>query len=169
MEYLKDAKGLIIDVRGNKGGYINLASKLASYFTLSEVEVGTNYIKNGPGKNDFAASKMKLKPSENPYTFTKPVIVIQDRSTFSSGSLFCIMMNSLDHVSSMGIPFGGGTGDIMDGFLANGWKWVISTSNFVNNDGIPTDPGLEVEIPMVINQEFTITDAMIERAILELQ
>ena len=169
MEYLKDAKGMIIDVRGNLGGYIDFATNIASFFTSSEVEAGTNYIKNGPDENDFAASKMKVEPSGSPFTFTKPVIIIQDRSTFSSGSLFCIMMGSMDHVTTLGISFGGGTGDIMDGFLANGWKWKISTSNFENKEGIPTDPGLEVDIPMLINPEDTITDAMIERAILELQ
>jgi len=169
MSFLKNAKGIIIDVRGNLGGYIDFASKLSSYFTFQEVGFGTNYIKNGPGKNDFAASKLTLKPSNSSYTYTKPVIVLQDRITFSSGSLFCVMMSELPNVKTLGQIFGGGTGDIIDGFLANGWKYTISTSNLVNASGKPTDNGIEPDIQQLINPADTDKDALIDRAILELQ
>ncbi len=169
MAYLKDAKGLIIDVRGNLGGYIELVGRLSGYFTSNEVKVGTNLIKNGPGKNDFAATDMRIQPSGSPYTYTKPVAVLHDRITFSSGSLFCLAMKAMPNVTTVGQVYGGGTGEIVDGFLANGWKWTISTSNFLDLDGRPTDPGIEADIPMVINPEDTDRDAVIERAILLLQ
>lgn len=169
MMYLKDAKGIIIDVRDNLGGYAELAYRLASYFTDREVFIGTNYIKNGPGKSDFAASTLTLKPSGSAYTYTKPVVILHDRVTYSSGSLFCIMMDALDQTTSVGQIFGGGTGEIMDGFLSNGWQYIISTSNLIDSQGRPTDNGLEADIPMVINPADTNTDAIIERAVLELQ
>ncbi len=169
MSYLKDAKGIIIDVRSNIGGYMELVARLASYFTESEVVMGTNYIKNGPGKEEFAASKMIIKPADSPYINTGPVVVLQDRVTFSSGSLFCVAMNAMENTTTMGIRFGGGTGEIMDGILANGWHWTLSTSNLVDTEGRPTDPGIEPDIPMLLNPEDTNTDAIIERAILELQ
>jgi hypothetical protein len=169
MAYLKDSKGLIIDVRGNFGGFIELVGRLCGYFTTTEVKVGTNYIKNGPGENDFAATEMKLEPSGSPYTYSKPVAVLHDRVTFSAGSLFCLAMKALPNVTTIGQIYGGGTGNIVDGFLANGWKWTVSTSNFVDLQSRPTDPGIEADIPMTINPADTITDAIIERAITELQ
>ena len=169
MAYLNDAKGIIIDVRSNIGGFIDLAARLSSYFTQNEVIIGTNFIKNGPGKNDFAASEMKIKPSGSSYAFYKPVVILHDRVTFSSGSIFCVMMNAMENTTSIGVRFGGGTGDIMDGILANGWHWVLSTSNLVDTQGRPTDPGIEADIPMSINPADTITDALIERAIIELK
>jgi hypothetical protein len=169
MAYLKDAKGIVIDVRSNLGGYDELVGRLASYFNTSELVIGMNYIKNGPGNGDFAVSKMKIEPSGSPYTFTKPVVILQDRVTFSSGSIFCIIMNAMDNTTSIGQMFGGGTGTIMDGFLANGWQWTISTSNLVDNEGRPTDPGIDPDIQIVINPEDTTEDAVIERAIQELQ
>jgi hypothetical protein len=39
----------------------------------------------------------------------------------------------------------------MDGFLANGWHWTISTNNLVDNEGRATDPGIDPDIQMVIN------------------
>jgi hypothetical protein len=169
MAYLKDAKGLIIDVRGNFGGYMELVGRLCGYFTTTEVMVGRNYIKNGPGKNDFAVTDMKLQPSGSAYAYTKPVAVLHDRVTFSSGSLFCLTMKALPNVTTIGQVYGGGTGEIVDGFLANGWKWTISSANFLDLQGRPTDPGIEADIPMIINPSDTATDAIIERAILELQ
>ncbi|PIB35105.1 hypothetical protein BFP72_06690 [Reichenbachiella sp. 5M10] len=169
MRYLKDAKGIIVDVRNNLGGYVNLAARMAAYFTDEEVIFANNYVKNGPGQNDFALSKMKLSPTGSPYTFTKNVAVLQDRITFSAGSLFCVMMYSLDHVTTLGQPFGGGTGEIVDGFLSNGWRYNLSTSNMVDSQGRPTDNGIEADIPMVVNPEDTTVDVIIDRAILELQ
>jgi hypothetical protein len=169
MKYLKDAKGIIIDVRNNLGGYIDLVGRLASYFTDTEVLVATNYIKNGPGKDDFAASEMKIEPSGSPYTYAKPVVVLQDRITFSSGSLFCVVMSAMDNTTTIGQRFGGGTGAIVDGFLANGWQWTVSTSNFVDIKGRPTEPGIDPEIEMLINPADTSEDDVLERAILELQ
>ena len=169
MSYLKDAKGLIIDVRGNLGGFINLASRLASYFTDKEVLYAKNYIKNGPGPNEFAMSEMKLTPANSQFRYMNDVIVLHDRITFSSGSLFSIMMYSLDHVTTIGQTFGGGTGEIIDGFLSNGWRYTMSTSNLVDSEGRPTDNGIEADIPMIINPTDSTKDAIIERAILELQ
>ncbi len=169
MAYLKDAKGIIIDVRDNIGGYMELVGRLSRYFTENEVKVGTNYIKNGPGANDFAPTVMRIQPSGSANTFTKPVVVLHNRITFSSGSLFCLTMTAFPNVTTIGQVYGGGTGEIVDGFLANGWHWVISTSNFVDMQGVPTDPGIEADIPMIIDPQDTDKDALIERAIVELQ
>ena len=75
----------------------------------------------------------------------------------------------MPNVTTIGQVYGGGTGEIVDGFLANGWQWTISTANFLDLEGKPTDPGIEDDIPMGINPSDTATDAIIERAILELQ
>lgn len=169
MTFLADADGIIIDVRGNLGGYINLAARLASYFTANDVTFATNYIKNGPGEDDFAASEIVLEASGSPATFNKEVVVLHDRITFSSGSLFTIMMYSLDKTTTIGQIFGGGTGEIVDGLLANQWRYNISTSNLVDAQGRPTDNGIEADIPMVINPADSTTDALIERAFIELR
>ena len=64
-------------------------------------------------------------------------------------------MTAMPNVTTIGQIYGGGTGEIVDGFLANGWKWTLSTSNFVDLQGRPTDPGIEADIPMVINPADT--------------
>ena len=169
MEYLKDAKGIIIEERSNFGGFIEFGARLVSYFTDKAYVFATNYIKNGPGPDDVAASEMKITPSGSSYAFTKPVMVLHDRISFSTGSIFPVMMDPLEHVTTMGQTTGGGTGEIIEGYLANGWKYVLSTSNLVDSEGRPTDNGMEPDIPVVFNPSDTASDAIIERAILEIQ
>ena len=123
----------------------------------------------GLGPDDFAASEMKIKPSGSPYTFTKPVMVLHDRISFSTGSIFPIMMAPLEHTTTVGQITGGGTGEIIEGYLANGWIYTLSTSNLVDSQGRPTDNGMEPDIPVVYNPEDTVQDVIIERAILEIQ
>ena len=169
MEYLKDAKGIIMEIRGNFGGFIEFGARLVSFFTDREYVFATNYIKSGPGPDDYAASEMKITPSGSPFTFTRPVMVLHDRISFSTGSIFPVMMSPLEHVTTMGQISGGGTGEIIEGYLANGWKYALSTSNLVDAQGRPTDNGMEPDIPVVYNPEDTVSDAIIERAILEIQ
>ncbi len=169
MAYLKDAKGIIIEERSNFGGYIEFGARLVSYFTDREYVFATNYIKNGPGPDDYAATEMKITPSGSPYTFTRPVMILHDRISFSTGSLFPVMMSPLEHVTTVGQTTGGGTGEIIEGYLANGWKYTLSTSNLVDGQGRPTDNGMEPDIPVVYNPEDTASDAIIERAIMEIQ
>lgn len=166
---LSGTKGLVLDIRTNLGGYIAQVSKLASYFTNEAFIWGENNIKNGPGPNDFAMSPMKLSPSGSEYTYTNPVMLLHNRVTFSSGSLFAIMMYSMPHVTTIGQIFGGGTGEIIYGFLANGWKYSLSTANLVDKFGRPTDNGIEPDIPHLIDAEDTEHDALIDRAIEEIQ
>jgi C-terminal processing protease CtpA/Prc len=169
MEFLKDARWIIIEIRGNFGGFIEFGARLVSYFSEKAYVFATRYIKNGPGPDDFAASKMKITPSGSPCTFTKPVMVLHDRISFSTGSIFPVMMGPLEHVTTIGQTSGGGTGEIIEGYLANGWKYTLSTSNLMDARGNPTDNGMEPDIPVVYNPEDTATDAIIERAILEIQ
>ena len=169
MDYLKDTKGLIIDIRNNFGGYVELASRIASYFTMEDYKFGDNNVKVGPGPDDFAKSEMYIKASGSPLTYTKPVIILHDRISFSSGALFPIMMSVHDNVTTMGTTTGGGTGEIIEGFLSNGWEYILSTSNLLDINGNPTDNGTPPDIEVATNPDDTDRDAVIERAILELQ
>jgi hypothetical protein len=165
---LQNTKGLVIDIRSNLGGYIEVAARLASYFTEKPVEFAVNNIKNGPGKNDFASNKMVLNPSSGKVKYLKPVIVIQNRFTFSTGSLFSAIMSAIPQVKLLGQITGGGTGDIIYGYLSNGWKYSLSTSNFVDHNGNPTDNGIEPAIPLAFNLTDTV-DTYIAGAIKELE
>ncbi len=169
MSNIKNAKGIVIDVRSNFGGYIDFAARLASFFTSTRLKVGEEYFKVGPAENDTKKSDLYIEPNGSANIYLGPVVVLQDRITFSSGALFCIMMDARPNTKSIGQIFGGGTGAIIDGFLPNGWRYQLSTSTFRNTAGNYTDEGVEPDIPQIVNPADTNREAVIERAILELQ
>ncbi len=167
------AKGLIVDVRSNGGGSPELATLIASYFTNSEVYIGYENFKIGPGENDFAKSFANLKPSTSSNKFLNPVVVLTDRGVYSATTTFCYSVNPLPNVKFIGQRTGGGSGSVADGYLANGWQWNLSVSEFVGIDDAGNeqhlDNGFEPDISVLLDTLITSQDEIIERAILELQ
>ncbi len=167
------AKGLIVDIRGNTGGDPVLATNLAAYFTANEIPIGFETFKVGPGKDDFVKSFANLKPADSEFRFLKPVAVLTDRFVYSAATTFCYSVNPLDHVTFIGQRTGGGSGSVADGFLANGWIWDLSVSEFVGIDDLGNeqhlDNGFEPDIKVFLNVSNPSKDEIIERAISELQ
>ncbi|MCG8577479.1 MAG: S41 family peptidase [Flavobacteriales bacterium] len=170
---LNSAKGMIVDIRGNTGGDPILATNIAAYFTDQEVYIGYENFKIGPGEDDFSKSPANLKPASSDYRFLKPVAVLTDRFVYSAATTFCYSVNPLDNVTFIGQRTGGGSGSVAAGYLANGWIWNLSVSEFVgvDDDGSEQhlDNGFEPDINVLLDTLDKTQDEIIERAILELQ
>ncbi|MBT3207975.1 MAG: S41 family peptidase [Bacteroidetes bacterium] len=164
-----NAKGLIFDMRQNGGGDPSLATKFASYLTDKPVYTGFERFKTGPGANDFSDSHVTMQPTSSSNKFLKPVMVLTDRFCYSASTTFAYSVNPLDNVTFVGQRTGGGSGSTADGFLANGWRWQLSTSEFIDHLGNHLDDGFDPDIPVTLDTLITTQDEVIERAILELQ
>ncbi len=158
-------KGLIVDVRENTGGDPVLSTKFASYFTDEEHYLGYERFKTGPGPDDFASSKLYLRPSGSAYTFLKPVMVLTDRYCFSATTTFMYNLNPLSHVYFVGQRSGGGAGSVADGFLANGWHWDLSTSEFIDLNGEHWDDGWDPDFHVKLDTTDTSHDEILDFAI----
>jgi len=165
---LKETKGLIFDQRMNTGGDPILATKFASYFIDEPLYTGFERFKTGPEMNDFSDSHFTLQPSRNPNTYLKPVMALTDRNVYSAATTFLYSLDPLERVKTVGQITGGGSGSVADGFLANGWYWSLSTSEFIDANGRHLDDGVEPDIPVVLNLDDKTKDEVIERAIMEL-
>ncbi len=166
---IKDSKGLVLDMRINGGGDPTLATKFASYFTDKAIPAGFERFKTGPGKNDFSDSPAELQPSGSANTYLKPVIILTDRNVYSASTTFLYMVDPLPQIKTMGQRTGGGSGSVAEGFLANGWFWSLSSSEFIDAQGRHLDDGVEPDIPVALDLTVTTKDEVLERAILELQ
>ncbi len=164
-----NAKGLIFDIRQNTGGNPVLATKFASYLTNDVVFIGEERFKTGPDANDFSNSKAFLKPANSEVRFTRPVAVLTDRYCYSASTTFVASVNPLERVTIIGQRTGGGSGSVGDGYLANGWKWSLSTSEFIDYQNNNLDDGFDPDIPVLLDLQTTDKDEVIERAIMELQ
>ena len=164
---LKDTKGIILDVRGNGGGDPSYAALMASHFADKEMSIGFERFKTGPGKNEFTDSPAMITPSTG-VNYTKPVMVLTNRGCYSATTTLIYSMNPLGHVKFIGGRTGGGSGSVADGYLANGWYYSLSTSEFIDNDGLHLDDGFDPDIMVDIDEDDLTKDEIIERAIEEI-
>jgi len=166
---IKNAKGLIIDMRTNTGGDPSLAVKFASYLTNNPVYTGFERFKTGPSVDDFSDSKIYLHETKSSNKFLKPVMVLIDRNCYSASTTFAYSVNPLDNITFIGQRTGGGSGSVADGYLANGWKWSLSTSEFIDHNNKHLDDGFDPDIKVALDTIDKTKDEVIERALIELQ
>ena len=168
----KDKNGIIIDVRNNGGGSIGNVNQIASRFTELERLVSLIRYKSGPEHNEFGpVYGINLSP-KGPQQFTKPVVVLTNRKSYSATNLFASYMLALPNVTLVGDTSGGGGGAPSYTELANGWSLRVSTTqtftpedNFNIEDGVPP----EIRVDMDPNEEAEGIDSILERALEELR
>ena len=135
-------RGLIIDIRGNGGGTLTNAERLAARFTNEPVLVGYIQHKTGPGHNDFSAMEEQwINPSAN-LRWQKPVCVLTNRSVYSAANEFVKYMQCFPQVTIVGDRTGGGAGLPFSNSLPNGWFVRFSACPMYDADGQSTEFGI---------------------------
>ena len=141
--YLASCTGLIVDVRGNGGGMLTSAEKLAARFTDESIHVGYISHKTGPGHNDFSKpEKQILKPSSG-IRWHKKAVVLTNRGVFSAANEFVKYMKCCPNVTVVGDKTGGGAGMPMSSELPNGWAVRFSACPMYDKDMQCTEFGIE--------------------------
>lgn len=168
---MKDTKGLIIDVRHNGGGKLDNCGLLASYFTDTLNDCMQFYYKSGPGPNDFDGPIAYEIKSRDSLAYTKPVVVLMNRSSYSGATFFPAMMSAFPHVTLMGDTSGGGGGIPIVFELPNGWLYRFSTTRTIDCHGRNIEFGVPPDIEVHLNAEDEAkgVDTMIERALAEIK
>lgn len=168
MEKFKDHKGLIIDVRNNGGGFLSNASKIAKRFLTEKQRVALVYYKNGPGHKDLEGPfSTNLTPPEDLPLYSKPVIVLTNRHSYSATSFFAQYMRELDNVTLLGDWTGGGGGAPAFTELSNGWELRVSSSVTTDPEGFNIENGVppDVKVDMLKSDEDNGLDTILEEAL----
>ena len=163
---LKETKGIVLDIRNNGGGILTAAEKLASSFTKEKIHCGYIQHKTGKGHYDFSRpEKLYLNPSEGT-KWLRPVVVLTNRSVYSSANYFVMLMRELPHVAIVGDTTGGGSGLPFNSTLPNGWNIRFSACPILDREGRHTEFGIEPDIKIDITDEDWRSgrDTMIEKA-----
>jgi C-terminal processing protease CtpA/Prc len=101
LEYLKNTKGLILDIRQKRGGdYANVEAVVTRFITAPLERPGFYVL----------GEKWDLPPFQprGPFTYTNPVVVLINGSTFSAGELCTEILKQLPNVTAVGDTTGGG-------------------------------------------------------------
>lgn len=167
---LASCSGLIIDVRDNGGGSLSYAETLASHFIHEKQTVGYMVHKTGPGHNDFSEPfPVDYSPASAGHRlWSKPVVVLTNRSTFSAGNFFVAVMKGLPGVKIAGATTGGGSGMPYSSELPCGWGVRMSAVSLLDKDGLVTEGGIDPDpgchVDLDLEAAASGTDTMIEFA-----
>lgn len=146
MLYFASCNGLIIDLRGNGGGILTSAEKLAARFTNEEIPVGYIKHKTGKGHHDFSKPEMQyLKPAKGS-RWQKKVVVLTNREVYSAANEFVKYMKCCPLATILGEQTGGGGGMPFTSELPNGWLVRFSACPMYDKDGNNIEDGIQPDI-----------------------
>jgi len=144
LAWLYDCNVLIIDIRDNGGGLLTNIDVLVGRLITREISGGFIRHKTGPGPNDFSEPfEIRYKPAEESRVkWLKPVIVLTNRSCFSSANDFVATVKGLDSIWIVGAKTGGGGGLPFSSELPNGWGVRFSACPITDRNGRSTEYGI---------------------------
>lgn len=168
MDYFKDAKGLVVDIRNGGGGEDIGGKTVASHFADERRLYQTSSIKNGPGPDDFTTPEEWHINPRGDRPFTQPIVVLTNRFTISARETFLLAMRTLPHVTTLGDTTAGAFSNVLLRELPNGWGYSMSIgewrdANGVSHEGIGLIPDV-----LVRNQRADLLqgqDEALERAV----
>jgi Peptidase family S41/Tricorn protease C1 domain len=172
IEKLGGKKGLIIDVRSNGGGSDINASIISSRFMDQKRLFRYLRYRNGRAHNNFTDFMPDYIDKDGEKQFTGSVIILTNRSCFSSTEGFILQMKTMPNVMMVGDTTGGGSGNPIARELPNGWtyrfsRWIVYKSDKTTFEG----KGLIPDVPVWIGQQDRDNgvDTILEKAIQMLQ
>ena len=145
LSYLATCDGLIIDIRDNGGGNMDMVKRIVARFTTERITAGYMIHKTGPGADDFSEPfEYFIDPApEGRMMWTKPVVVLTNRSTFSAANNFVSIMQYLPQVKIVGACTGGGSGMPFSSEIPCGWSVRFSACSVLDAKHKTTEFGIE--------------------------
>ena len=165
--YLRLCNGLILDIRGNTGGMLTNAERLAARFTNERRLVGYICHKTGPGHNDFSQPQAEyITPDLKRVRWQKPAIVLTNRSCYSAANTFVRDMREMPQVTILGDSTGGGSGMPFSSELPIGWSVRFSACPSYDVRMQQTEAGIAPDVECALDSTLALQgkDSMIEAA-----
>ncbi|MCW8850772.1 MAG: S41 family peptidase [Melioribacteraceae bacterium] len=155
MNFLKNTKGIIIDIRQKRGGDYKNVGAVVSRFITEPLEKPPFYWYGKP------ADLLPFQPAGSAYT--NPVAVLINGSTFSAGELCTEVLKQLPNITAIGDTTGGGSvGSGEEGlyFLPSGKSMEIGFIDLRRYDNLPWE---WLGVPPDIRVEQTEADILAGR------
>ena len=141
LKYLANTKAIVLDIRNNRGGEVFVMEYIAAHFVSEQKDYMKARTKTGPGPNDLSAPKIfTIKPfitiPDKMYNYTKPIVLLTNRSSVSAAEWFTIALRTQSHVTHVGTPTCGALSSRKDRPMTNGWFYSISPERVTDINGV---------------------------------
>ncbi len=163
---VRSCNGIIIDVRGNGGGQLNFAERLAGHFTNERLLTGYTIHKTGPAHDAFSQPYPNyLEPSDG-VRWQKKAVVLTNRECYSACNNFVRDMAQCPLVTILGDRTGGGSGMPFSSELPNGWQIRYSAEPCLDINHQHIEFGIAPDIPCSLDSLSALQgrDTLIETA-----
>jgi hypothetical protein len=164
-----NTKGLIIDIRSNRGGLLKNCISVASRFIDTTRVIGHYRVRNGPEHNNFTKwEKIYISPAPKSVKFPRPVAILTNRYSFSAAEYFVLSLRIIPKITVIGDTTGGGSSPTYARELPNGWILVTSNRQTQTPEGKDFQfTGLYPDIPVWITNydESKDIDTILKTAI----
>ena len=153
-EKFQDLKGIIIDVRLNRGGYAHFGYDLAARFTESKT-LGhyENYRVSKGGYEEFDSLKAYyINPDQHysKYKFLDEVMILTNDQVGSAAEVFVLIMKELPNVTTVGENTAGIFSHMYEFNLPNNWWVSLSNQRIYSADmEVYEDVGIPVDIEVM--------------------
>lgn len=133
MPILTNAKGLVIDLRWNSGGYDVVSQRILSYLIDKPLLIGSKSYRTESG---FSKPEGIIV---NPAAFDRylgPIVVLTSGITMSAAESFLLGIAAREQVTIVGEPSNGGFSDSLPKQLPNGWSFTLSNERYLDHNGV---------------------------------
>lgn len=132
---LKEAKGIVIELRNNGGGEDRVAQYIVNRFATCKHLSFTSRLRSGPNHRDFGPEIRFYTEPAGSFQYTRPVVVLTRRQTYSSGETFVLGMKQVPHAMMVGDSTGGAFSDAIRRELPNGWLYRVPIADVRDAEG----------------------------------
>ncbi len=172
IEKMKDAPGMIIDLRNNGGGAADMSVNLLNRFFKDEQKGVTLITRTGKPIKFFFVDLMKLDPKlsgTKDKAYTKPVVVLTNENSASASEVFSVVMKESGRATLIGTR----TCGCLLGYLGladvpGGAQMAYSEIGFLTKNGTRVEhEGVtpQIEIKPAREDYLLNRDRVLERAI----
>lgn len=165
---LRDADGIVLDLRGNPGGVGGMAMGVAGHFVTESCMLGT--MKSRSGELEFNVSPRRVNDAgERVDPFDGPLAILVDRYTASTSEIFSAGMQSIGRARVFGETSAGAALPAQMNRLPNGDVLLHAFADFilpggesVEGTGVLPDTAIELSRQQLIGGGDPVMQAAIE-------
>lgn len=166
MPILTNAKGLVIDLRWNSGGYDVVSQRILSYLIDKPLLIGSKSFRT---ENGFSKPTNIIVQPANFNRYLAPIVVLTSGITMSAAESFLLGVAAREHVTIIGEPSNGGFSDSLPKQLPNGWSFTLSNERYTDTKdesyefrGYPVDKYFEYlnASDLKANKDSALIEAM---------